>query len=324
MASIRKVGKRYKVEVRVKGVSKAKRFDTKAEAQRWALEMEARLGKHKGVLLGHTLREAMQRYDEEVSPSRKGWRWEQVRLNKLKRDRLADIAVEDITRDDLQEWIARQTISPASINRELNLLSAVFRECRTTWKWMSHNPFIDLRRPPSVAPRDRLITDAERARILEALEYREGAPVVTARQQIAVAFLLAIETAMRQGEIWGLVWERVYLERRFVSLLETKNGMKRDVPLSARAAELLQMLEPKTSGKLFFVSQASAGTLFRRAVQMAGIENLTFHDTRHTAITRLARKLDMLDLARMVGHRDPRSLMIYYNATAEDIARRLD
>ncbi len=54
------------------------------------------------------------------------------------------------------------------------------------------------------------------------------------------------------------------------------------------------------------------------------ITGLTFHDTRHEALTRLARKLDVLDLARMVGHRDPRSLMVYYNAPAEEIARRLD
>jgi len=50
---------------------------------------------------------------------------------------------------------------------------------------------------------------------------------------------------------------------------------------------------------------------------------MTFHDTRHEALTRIARKLDVLDLARMVGHRDARSLMIYYNATAEEIAQRL-
>ena len=56
---------------------------------------------------------------------------------------------------------------------------------------------------------------------------------------------------------------------------------------------------------------------------LAGIEDLTFHDTRHEALTRLARKLDVLDLARMVGHRDPRSLMIYYNPTASEIAQRL-
>ena len=206
MASIRKTGKKYVAEVRCKGAYKSKRFSTKAEAQAWALELEARLGRNPGMLLGHTLREAMQKYSDEVSPSRKGARWEQVRLAKLERDALADMAVADLEHEHIQGWIERQTISASSINRELNLLSAVFRECRTTWKWMAHNPMTDVKRPQKAPPRDRLIAEAEVELILKGLEYEETAPVRTTRQQIAVAFLLALETAMRQGELWSLDW----------------------------------------------------------------------------------------------------------------------
>ena len=53
------------------------------------------------------------------------------------------------------------------------------------------------------------------------------------------------------------------------------------------------------------------------------ITDLHFHDTRHEACTRLARKLEVLDLARMIGHKDLRSLMIYYNATASELQRGL-
>ncbi len=69
---------------------------------------------------------------------------------------------------------------------------------------------------------------------------------------------------------------------------------------------------------MFSVSQESGAIYFRKAVKLASIDNLTFHDARHEALTQLARKLDVLDLARMVGHRDPRSLMIYYNPTPSD------
>jgi integrase len=64
--------------------------------------------------------------------------------------------------------------------------------------------------------------------------------------------------------------------------------------------------------------------MFRKAKARAMIADATFHDTRHLAITRLAKKLDVLDLARMVGHRDLRQLQIYYNETAEVMAVRLD
>jgi len=89
---------------------------------------------------------------------------------------------------------------------------------------------------------------------------------------------------------------------------------------------LLELMRGKsgTVGRVFKSNQTSGGQLFRRALQIAGVDGLTFHDTRHEALTRLAQKLEVLDLARMVGHRDPRSLMIYYNATAEEIASRLD
>jgi integrase len=63
--------------------------------------------------------------------------------------------------------------------------------------------------------------------------------------------------------------------------------------------------------------------MFAAATKRAGIEGLTFHDTRHEGLTRLAQKLEVLDLARMVGHRDLKSLMIYYNPTATEIADRL-
>lgn len=54
------------------------------------------------------------------------------------------------------------------------------------------------------------------------------------------------------------------------------------------------------------------------------IDDLHFHDTRHTAITRLAKIFNVLELARIVGHRDLRNLQIYFNMTAEDMAKKLD
>lgn len=323
MAAIRKNGKKWVAEVRIKGAYRSKTFATKAEAQRWALDYEHQLGKNSHIIVAHTMREAMDRYMAEVCPTRKGCRWEVIRITKLKRDQIADIALPDLTRDDLQAWIDRQTTAPNSVHRDLTLIATVLREARVHWKWIADNPLQDLKRPKKPAPRDRLINDDELKRLLLALEYDEALPITTMRQEIAVAFLLAIETAMRQGELWGLDWSRVYLDRKFVTLPDTKNGMRRDVALSPRAVELFEKLSPQKSGSVFEVAQGTAVTVFRRAVELAALPNFTFHDSRHTAITNLARKLDVLDLARMVGHRDIRSLQIYYNATAEDIAGRL-
>jgi integrase len=82
--------------------------------------------------------------------------------------------------------------------------------------------------------------------------------------------------------------------------------------------------QPDEGNPLFGLTTASLDALFRKARANSLIEGMTFHDTRHEAITRLAKKLNVLELARMVGHRDLRMLQIYYNETASQLAERLD
>ena len=127
---------------------------------------------------------------------------------------------------------------------------------------------------------------------------------------------------MRPGAILSLTPERI--TGSVAHLPRTKNDSKRDVPLSKRALEILRKLPaPAASSPYFNVTDESRDSLFRKAVTRAGIEGLTFHDSRHEAITRLTRKLNILELARMVGHKDIRQLQVYYNETAEEIAKNL-
>ena len=76
--------------------------------------------------------------------------------------------------------------------------------------------------------------------------------------------------------------------------------------------------------RVFTLTSALLDAYYRQGRDLAGIKRPTFHDARATAITRLSKKLDILELARMVGHRDPRSLMVYYRQSATDIAAKLD
>ena len=128
---------------------------------------------------------------------------------------------------------------------------------------------------------------------------------------------------MRAGEICGLVASDFV--GRTAMLQKTKNGTKQGVPLSRRAAELLRLL-PKVPDEepLFGMTARSLEALFRKAKKRAIIEDGTFHETRHLAITRLAKKMNVLNLARMVGHKDLRQLQVYYNETAENMAAKLD
>lgn len=324
MATIRRTKtKRWHAEVRKCGVQKSKTFDTKIQAQAWAVELEQSL-KPGSIVFNKTLGDVLKRYRDEISPTKKSARNEHNRINKLLRHKLSDLVLTEIHHTHIDAYISEELkrIMGSSINRDLNLLSAVFEQAKR-WSWCENNPIRGIRRPKNPQPRDRRISDDEINRILDALAF-DGKTVDEQRDEIAVAFLFALETAMRQGEIWKLHWSDVYLEQSFVKLHDTKNGSARDVPLSKEAVRLLELIKHKSKNRVFLSNQKSSATIFRRSVKMAGIKGMTFHDGRHEALTRLARKLEILDLCRMVGHRDPRSLMIYYNATATEIAGRLN
>ena len=238
-----------------------------------------------------------------------------------------DELIGSVTTANLAEWRDERlnVVSAGTVRREMNLLSSVFELARREWQWISENPLKDVRKPPAPKHRDRRVSDDEVDRILLALNYERGAVPGNSSQLVAVAFLLAIETAMRAGELAGLLWADVFLKDQFVRLSDTKNKDSREVPLSKAAVKLFKLLEKRKDGAAVFgITSETISTLFRRARINAEIDGLTFHDSRHEALTQLARKLDVLDLARMVGHRDPRSLMIYYNPTASEIAARLD
>lgn len=144
-------------------------------------------------------------------------------------------------------------------------------------------------------------------------------------QRVAVAVLFAIETAMRAGEICGLKWADVNMQRRIAHLPITKNGDSRDVPLSLRAAELIEQLRGIDDTWVFSLDAKSLDVLFRRARDNCGIRDLHFHDTRREALTRLSKKVPVEVLAKISGHRDLRILLnVYYRPDMADIAKMLD
>jgi integrase len=298
------------------------------EAEAWAAELERRIESGKPITgSGRTsLAAVMARYAAEVSPTKRGARWEIIRLEHIARDQIAEIDIERLTPEDIGQWRDRRLreVQAGTVLRDITLLTAVLEHARREWRLIETNPIRDVRKPQAPKARTRLPTDDEIERICIALGYDEESPVTTHQQQIAVAFLLAVETAMRAGELLSLTWGKVDLVRRVARLEKTKNGDSRDVPLSSRAVELFTTLRVVDPVRCFTVGARTRDVLFRRARDAAGIVGLTFHDSRALALTRLSSKFDVLQLARIAGHRDPKSLMAYYRESAEELARKLD
>jgi integrase len=129
---------------------------------------------------------------------------------------------------------------------------------------------------------------------------------------------------MRAGELCGLRWEDVreaYGTARDVKARE--RGVSRDVPFSPVARRLVARMEGWDEETVFGLSPRTLDTLFRRAKKRSGCDGFVFHDSRHTAATRLAQRLHVLDLCKMFGWTNPKMAMVYYNPTAAQIAGRL-
>lgn len=352
MASFQKTAHGWRAFVWTLNERDSASFRTKGEASAWATEREAeiRAGK-RGQIIPRTVRQALQRYAADVSPGKGGGRWERIRLAKLEAQLpFAGRLLAEVSANDIADWRDRaqrgelapmlrklkdgttkvtpaRALAAASVRREMVLLRSVLEIARREWGWLRTNPMAEVSLPAPGAARERRISQAEIDALCGVLGLADSTVAETVSARVALAFLFALETAMRAGEIAGLTWDRVHLAERFVELPKTKNGDARKVPLSKAAAALLERL-PRRDGDeqapAFHLTTASIDALFRKARGRAGIVGLTFHDSRHEAVTRLARKLDVLDLARMIGHRDLKSLRTYYNATASEIAARLD
>lgn len=318
--------RRWRVEICVDGKRESKTMDTKSAALTWAVEREAVLRRDVTLIHGKTLKDAYKRFNDEIVPSRKGWRWERRLLDRLCHDEMATVPLPSLTMQDGKDFVSRSLkrgLKPNSVIREMNLIKVVVRQA-VDWKWLTVYPWAGMKMPTPGRARDRLPTAEEINLIIEHSGLIDRKTLCKTRmQETAAAFLLSIETAMRQGEICKLEWSDIDVDNRVARLRETKNGSDRAVPLSSRAIEILGWFNPDR-GRVLDASPAVCSTMFRRICKRAGITGLTFHDARAEATVRLSKKLDIFQLARVTGHHDYAMLQVYYRESAADIAKMLD
>lgn len=342
MASFEKRSGGWRAKVRRGGQSKSETFRTKAEAVAWAAKTEADIaaGKH-GALQDRPFSDLIERYINEVSPTKRGEREEVFRLRRMlglgsdrdgkarTRDPLADVSLSELGSDHLAAWRDRRlkVVSPTSVLREWSTLSHACTVAVKEWRWLHENPMAAVSKPKAAKARTRRFSDDDIERLLMATGYHRDQTPMTMMARVGAAMLFAIETAMRAGEIVGLEWQRVDFTRRLAHLPLTKNGHSRDVPLSKEAIRLIQQLAPiREDGEpVFRIGSDTLDALFRKAKARALIDDLHFHDTRREALTRMARKVDVMTLAKISGHRDLRILQnTYYAPDMGDVAGLLD
>lgn len=179
--------------------------------------------------------------------------------------------------------------------------------------------------PKEPPPRNRRAHQHEIDAIIEATGYQRDEPITKGSHEVGWAVLFAIETAMRLGEITAIEWKDVHIEGMYIHLTDTKNGLARNVPLSAEAERLLLQIKGYNHPRALKIGSDSLSTRFRFFRDKCGVEGLRFHDLRHEASTRMAQIIkNPADLAKITGHTDVNILVnTYYNPTPTEVAMRL-
>ena len=338
MASLRQrpgpAGRRvWQVRIKRKGYPEAARtFDLKTEAEAWARQIESEMDR--GVFVSRTeaesttLTEALERYRREVTPVKRGAAIERFRLDRWARHPLACRSLASIRGKDVAGYVAERSqkgAAPATIHKELNLLSHLFNTARTAWGMESLSNPVDLvkgQRPKAPPGRDRRLVGDEQARLLAAARAYDAGP--HAGVGIANIITWAIETAMRRGEIAAMRWEHLDRKARVLLIPETKNGTPRRVPLSTAALAVLDGLPRRLDGRVWGMRPDSISQAFERVCKAAEVEGLTFHDLRHEATSRLFEKgFNPMQVAAITGHKTLQMLKRYTHLRAEDLVGML-
>jgi integrase len=306
MNNIRKRGQSYQAQVRLSGGRSASAtFRTKAEAQSWVREQSYKLAQQpRDMNLRITISELVTRFLDEKIPLRHSAKNEAIRLRAFKRDALADKPLAELTKYDLSRYTDQRLkhVKTNTVVRDLGLLRTVVGTAINEWGVKTNNPFDDFKLKRRPDQRYRRVSQSELTLLLDT---GSGSPFVKP------AICIAVETAMRLGEILSLTWDKVDLEQGFAELNRTKNGHGRVVPLTDRAIAAIGCL-PMTNHHLIPVKPDSLKQAWRRLVLRAGIEDLRFHDLRHEAISRLLEKgLTIPEAASVSGHRTASMLARY-------------
>ena len=353
MASITQRGDmQWQAKIRRKGFEPVSRtFSNKRDAEDWAKVVEAEMirgayiarGAAEKALLG----DLIDRYLREVTPAKKNAKSEGEILARVK-SKFGDLALAALQSSDVAKWrdeLLATGKAASTVKHYQNALSCVVGRAMSEWGYaLPSNPVRNVTPPPQPKGRDRRLLPGELDKILEECRrYRNSVlePIVR----------LALETAMRQGELFALNWENIDLNKSIARLLDTKNGEARTVPLSPTAVAILRARLPETNGAkltalprglVFPANVAATRIAFMRAVERARAQyikgcieskiepdpryfsDLTFHDLRHEAASRLFEKgLDGFEVASITGHKTLAMLKRYTHLRAEDLAKKL-
>lgn len=341
MAYIRKHRGKYQVQIRRKGFAPiTKSFHLFADAKEWARHIERQvdrgeLGPDRRVLETIMLADLVTRYRDTILPEKKSGSVEAIMLSAFLRYPICKKRLSELTANDFAKWKdermspkgARKPITAKSVKRLLSPIQHMFEIAITDWEIpLRENPLSNFKLKVADNKRNRRLREGEFDRLLEAAGKKTRNPL------LIPIVRLALETAMRRGEMLALRYRDVDIERCSATIRESKNGYSRTIPLSSLAVAILETTMAVMSDKdkaqnahIFPITPLALRQAWERLTKRAKIEDLHFHDLRHEAISQFFEKgLTVPEVASISGHRDIRMLLRYAHADKGKLAAKLN
>ena len=320
MASLRKRGERWQVQIRRQGAPPvSKSFYSKSAAKTWALKTEALI--ESGEYTHHQstyemLSDILERYRDEVSAYKRGATPEIYRINNVLKHPIASERLKHLKPSIFAQFRDERLsqVSSSSVRRELVILRHCLSLAINEWGIpLKENPILKINIPRESQPRERRVSNGELKRLLSNCKHTA----------LRLSIELALETGMRRSELLNIKWQDVDLDRGLMHIPLTKNGSSRTIPLTPRAVELLSCY----GGSSCSVIPISANALrlaWERLCRRCGMIDLRFHDLRHESVSRFFEMgLTIAEVQLISGHKDVRMLMRYTHLKPEAIRDKL-
>ena len=318
MASIRRRNGKYQVQIRVGSCSLSQSFHKLNDAKSWARK-EEELAQQRRYLGNKyepcNLAEILVRYNRDITAHKRSCATERIVLKALLKEDWVNGPLPQLNTAAIAEYRDKRlaSVKPATLKRQLNIVKHACATAEREWDWVS---------PLSLFQRVKLPINIEHVvnRISVADEHALiNAALQSRTKNLSELLVLAIETAMRRGELLALEWRDIDFERHELLVRRSKNGKSRTIPLTARANATLARMKTGSGGLVFPLSGNAVRLAFERVRRRAGLKDVRFHDLRHEAISRLFdRGLTTPEVALLSGHKTVSQLFRYAHA---DIGR---
>lgn len=261
-------------------------------------------------------------------------------IEKYKKIRLNTVYHTKTTKDGEIE----KKISPATINRELGVLSKIFSIAIEN-KYAKENPVEHVSKLKVPNKLERHLTPEEEDRIIKVCDGDYSFMDISVLEQeelkkkykdyhkyLKPIILMAILTAMRKSEILNMKWDCVDFKNRTITIVDTKNGSMHTIPLSQRFYDILSEMKSKNPDNIYIFTNPDTNTRYKcfyrgftSVLRLADVKNFTFHDTRHTSATRMvAKNIPIPVVQSILNHKKIQTTMRYAHTMQEQQAIALE